>query len=616
MTDDTPSFLAQGSQLEGPSRPLLTSIVTCDSLWVAARYTPSTVHVIAGGTLCHIVQFPEDLCHLEFGVRSTVGATTAQLQSQDHRVYFLAVTDPCRAWLLDLSKAAVASPEGGKGAGSSEIPGASMHCTAPQQKSAEGFPASSSAAQPLTVQWQVLPAQPGSAPDLPRPVCAQTNMAALLTTAAGLLGNPVGAASLAAQIAWEHLADGPSLLHGEADQPHSPSGLFLDLSGLGRKYSQQRQAVGISGCGTVWALAAACSEGTMPSLSGATCSLHVRAHAAQNSASASPSGARDKLVCGTRASVSPRLYRALLAGGAGDTGASGGGCLLVGDFAGRVWAHPLDSKNDPQTADASKAPPLTAQNAAADDSTASPGPMLLFDIQQPVLSIHPSTTQQATCQEVHSSGGLSNDCLVVVGRGGHVVQICVRESSEPVSARPQQQQPAGATGEEPAASLAIMQMRVHAPVASAAVSQGVLYYTSGGTAFAALLPSVLDSPSGSSGCEAAAPQAPGKRDRWRDLQPLPLQCFGQCPHLLSVSEPCSPAADVVLSDKAATGDAAAVRGRLVMLCTSGALFEGPLLSAEVISAVKPSLPSSKVQKEVKVMLPSGSVTVISVCVRS
>ncbi|KAK9909350.1 hypothetical protein WJX75_000884 [Coccomyxa subellipsoidea] len=48
-----------------------------------------------------------------------------------------------------------------------------------------------------------------------------------------------------------------------------------------------------------------------------------------------------------------------------------------------------------------------------------------------------------------------------------------------------------------------------------------------------------------------------------------------------------------------------------MLCTSGALFEGPLLSAEVISTVKPSLPSSKVQKEVKGLI--GGINELTAC---
>ena len=576
MTGPTPTLLAQGSQLEGPGRPLLASIAACDSLWVAVRFTPDTVHVFAGGTLRHIVLFPEDVCHLEFGVRS---ASPAQTQLQGQQVCLLAITEPCRAWMLDPTKSAGASTQTGRGVATTGAPDARAQPSSPPQQAKERLQ-SSAAAEPLRVEWQVVPAQAGSAPDAPRPTHAPTRFAALLTCAASLLDSPAGPASLAAQIAWEHLADSPSVLPGTA----SDSGMFLDISEVGRKYSRERHALG---GGTVSGLAGACCEGTMPQLSGVTCSLHVHAHA---SSGVPPTGARDELRCRSRACISPQLYAALLAGGCADTGASNGSCLLAGDYSGKVWAYPLSRSSAQQKTGASSAPPLAAQNSAAADSGRT-GPVLLFDIQQPVLSIHAASSTKEAC----SSGGPPHECLIIIGQEGHVVQVCVRD----VSVWPQQQPPASGVQKERAASLATIQMRVHAPVTSAAVSQGVLYYVTGSTARAALLPCA---PNFQTANDAGAPAVPAKRDCWHDLQPLPLQCFGQCPHLLSICDPGTSAATKQAPDRAANKYAAAGHGRLVVLCTNGALFEGPLLSAEAVTAVKPALLSSRVQQEVKVML--------------
>lgn len=285
-------------------------------------------------------------------------------------------------------------------------------------------------------------------------------------------------------------------------------------------------------------------------------------------------------------------------------------CLLVGDSLGRVWAHPLGShsQRSGKEADHSKLDAPPPSDATAAGNRASTGPVLLFDIQQPVLSIQSFTLSQSGNMEMSASLSRPHDCLLLVGRGGHAVQLWPKaeEASRPQSA--QLQQPAGATSA--LASLAIRQMRLHAPVASIAVSQGILYYTAGGTAYAALLPSVSAlhpsasalQPSASTN-EAAAHVHLAKMESLHELQMLPLQCYGQCPQLISVGERWSSQRSAVVSSdgKAASGSGAAMPGRLVMLCTNGALFQGPLVSCEAIVAVRPPLPSSKVQQDVKVM---------------
>ncbi|BDA42722.1 hypothetical protein COCOBI_03-6150 [Coccomyxa sp. Obi] len=604
MEHHDPAFVAQGYPIEGPGRPLLSTTIICDSLWVAARFRPEEVHVFAGSTLRHIVRFPEDVCHLEFGTCSAPSGISEQTRREDQQVYLLAVTEACRAWLLDPTKAAATSPQAGRKPGM-ETFSSSVHPSSHAHGSADGVPSISSTAT-LNVHWKEVPAQVHSTTDFPRVSCAPTNVAALLTPAAGHLGDPSGAASLGAQMVWEHVADNPTLPRGSADQQSSRRLPFIDISELGRKYSQEAQPQGRTGHGMVCALAGACYRGSMPSLSSAMCSLHVQVDAAPASGKVSTARGTDGLLCRSRAPLSSRLYRALLGKGTVDVASSGLTCLLVGDSLGRVWAHPLGSQSHShgKKAEPSKIGSSPSPDAAAGGNRASTGPVLLFDIQQPVLSIHPFTLQQAGSMGMSTSLSRPHDCLLLVGRGGYAVQIWPKaeETSRPQSA--QLQQPASATSA--GASLAIRQMRLHAPVASTAVSQGILYYTAGGTAHAALLPSASALHPSASTNEAAAHVHPAKGESLHELQMLPLQCCGQCPHLVSVGEQWSSqcgAAKTVRSDgKAAGGSGAVMPSRLVMLCTNGALFQGPLVSSESISAVRPPLPSSKVQQDVKALI--------------
>ncbi|CAL8467626.1 g7164 [Coccomyxa elongata] len=442
----------------------------------------------------------------------------------------------------------------------------SVHPSSYAHGCADGVPSISSTAT-VDVHWNEVPAKAHSTADSPRATCAPSNVAALLTPAAGHLGDPIGAASLGAQMVWEHVADNLTMQRG---------------------------------------LAGACYRGSMPSLSSTMCSLCVQVDAAPASGEVSIARGTDGLLCRSRARLSFRLYRALLGKGTVDVTFNGPTCLLVGDSLGRVWAHHLGSHSQSPGEEAEPsslgAPP--PPNAAATGNKASTGPVLLFDIQQPVLSIHPFTLPQSGNMGMSMSISRSHDCLLIVGRGGNAVQIWPKaeDISRPPSAH--LQQPASATSA--AASLAIRQMHLHAPVASTAVSQGILYYTAGGTAHAALLPSASALQPSASKSEAAAHVYPAKGESLHELQMLPLQCYGQCPQLLSVGEHCcsqSGAAETVWSDgKAASGSGAAMACRLIMLCTNGALFQGPLVSSEEILAVRPPLPSGKVQQDVKALI--------------
>lgn len=603
MEQPDPAFLAQGSPLEGPGRPVLATTIICDSLLVAARFRPEEVLVFAGSTLRHIVRFPEDVCYLEFGACSTPSGISGQTRREDQQVYLLAITEACRAWLIDPITAAATSPQAGRKAGPMMTSSPSVHPSSFAHGSADGVPSISSTATG-NVHWNEVPARAHSTADFPRATCAPSNAAALLTPAAGHLGDPRGAASLGAQMVWEHVADNLTMQRGCADQQSPACPSFIGISELGRKYSQEA-GQGKAGHGMVCSLAGACYRGSVPSLSSTMCSLCVQVDAAPASGEVSTARGTDGLLCRSRARLSFRLYRALLGKGTVDVTFNSPTCLLLGDSLGRVWAHHLSSHSQSPGKEAEPstlgAPP--PPNAAAAGNKASTRPVLLFDIQQPMLSIHTFTLPQSGNMEMSTSLSRPHDCLLLVGRGGNAVQIWPK--AEEISRPPSTylQQPASATSA--AASLEIRQMRLHAPVASSAVSQGILYYTAGGTAYAALLPSAPALQPSTSTSKAAAHVHPAKGGSLHELQMLHLQCCGQCPHLLSVSEYCcsqSRAAETVWSDgKAASGSGAAMVGRLTMLCTNGALFQGPLVSSEAVLAVRPPLLSSKVQQDVKVM---------------
>lgn len=566
-----PKFLAQGSQLEGPGCPLLDSIALHDCLWVAARFTPDTVHVFAGSTLCHILQFPEDLLHIEFG--------HLQTESTHQAVCLLVITEACRAWLLDLTKTISKTD---RGDGAVQQPGVSMQQLKDSRSAAERQAASSTTEEPLEVQWQALPAD-ACATDLPVPLLAPSSLAAVLTPLTAHLGGTSRSASLANQVAWEHAAD---VLQAAADTKAPGRGLFFDLSALGRAYSQDRPgAAGAPATGTVCALAV--TPG-LPSLRSVTCSLNVRVHAAPG---AHGSGSRDGLQCRSRASLSPELLKALLGTQHQESVRAGASCLLVGASTGRVWAHPLGSSSLKHGAGSSEAD--KPYNDALSES------VLLFDIQQPVLSLYPVSLGAAF------PGSSSQDGLLIIGQHGHVVLIGMKPA-EPASLSVQQQeqqQPvlrAISGRAEPSASLEVRQMRIQGPVVSAAVSQGILYYTAGGAAHAAVLSSAGGQPNAPTAESAGELPAASRKSSFHELQPVQLHCFGQCAHLLSTAEPCHSQNSAMMRG-ALSGSTIATLGSLVMLCTNGCLFTGPLVPAEAISAARPCLPSSRVQAQVKVM---------------
>ena len=523
----------------------------------------STLHVFQGDCLWHIVDFPEDISLLE----SATGHPSAE------SVWFLVVTAASRAWLLipDGGHAQHAQSSNWQHADDAAASG-TIAITATAGGSSRGHGRNGS----LQLHWQGLEGLTRQAANANGLHCyaSASHAALLLPPGCAASFEPLHCGALAAQVVWEHLLSVPLAAANEA------VGLFHDLSQLDRQHSAAMalfQTAPPSLPDVFSAQTWAASE-LPPGLGSITSVLHVTPTG--GSGGISGSGLR----CSSRAVLHAQLYTALLSrGGCAQHVASPEGCLLAGDALGRVWALPLGSHAALRAYGSSRAAVMAAAEPAVAGSQAQQGPLtaLLFDLQQPILAILPMAAQAG-----EGAGHTSEPCgaLLLVSESGQLVRVSARAGA--AGTQPNQAS-AGAVPlrASKAPALATQRLRVQAPVASAAVAHGLLYFTSGGVSYAAALPPEGDEGEGSS--------REGSGALLLELREVPLHGMGAGVHLLAAAQPRSSSSLQSTAEKGAAG-------KLVALCSSGCLLSAPLLPWGLLHGMQPRLSTAEARSKATV----------------
>ena len=610
--------------LAGPGKLIVSSIAHCGTLLVAIRFSPCRVHIFAGSRLNQVVHLPEDVSLLEFGcwnghfdgishqARRQLASTgfSSKLARSQLSPYLLIVTEACRAWVLRLSPGCgnAVEPHQGGSINQPELQPAKVPSHA-QKDCGQHRVGTTGSSLVKHEEFQV------EASDTASTACHQWAMpeqAAFLWMPAMSSASCHGAARLAAQLVWEFAQDlteeaGAHIRH----QQGSECSCFLDVSDLGKQHSKALAAPS-NARESLLAVLSTGGTGSQPRKE-VTCSLRILPSKAAKSSEASSAA----LHRSSSATVDADLMTALLR--RGDASAGAHGCLLVGDEEGGVWACSLAGP---------ARPPSGSRPTGFGSHTALQQPhpfVLLFDLQQPILDILPASSAQNEAPS-YASSARSHDLLVIIARHGKVVQIGLKQSAQ-MSGGVQQMSagPLGMHGplDRPnggcrigdtarsGSEVELCQLLIAGPIASAAVADGVLYWSTGCSASAAVLPGLPQTRSDdSSHSEGQPPAAGSPRSNWHQLQPMPLPCGSHSPHTLTIASVVgcpalgSAADSMTASDSNNTGNKAA---RLVLLCTDGCLLSAPLLSADVVSKQKLALSGKQLHERVEVSVSHSGV---------
>jgi hypothetical protein len=627
MVQSCPQLLAY-VDVTGPGSPILSSILLSDTLWIAARCSPCNIHLFVGSALQGIIHLPEDANHVEFGLASVplenltdcpsnrYHRHSAQMTRTDHHataahlcLYLLVITEADRAWMLRLR------PAGRKAYRESQSQ--SLTFAQPVQQHCCSGTSSSSGDGQVQVQWVQLNYMAMHESTISHHWASPESAAWLHMPSFRASRKSSGESSLAAQMAWEYLARSPD---AQSQGSGSETCSFVDLSGLGRQQRMHIAGTPRTDCDCPPVMTAIMNSTSRRQghniehpLNEATCTLLL--------APARPDDAltdeRSCIRCSSSVRITMELLSALLRRDNASAAAcsSCSGCLLAGDAHGRVWAH-IVAKPE-QHANGTRDGATECATAGELQPGSSDG-QLLFDLQQPVAAILPtmlSDEEQAPSLRLDAR---VHDCLIVVGQQGRIVQLCLgcgsmkQTASRVWRAAPERCPPGSShkartpTSEDgKSTELVLRQMQVGGPLTSVAVAQGVLYYTSGGSAHAVALPAASQD-GGADALHTGSQGSPSTRTgshTFHELQSVALPC-GPSPHLIGVADAwSSPAAGTAAANAASpqeTHQAVNAASRLLMLCTNGCLLVATLLPAAMLSAVNARLSSSEVNQGIQV----------------